>query len=141
MPELSLSRNAQVLFAATNVAVNVAGALDITFVFANMATFKVQGSVDNVVSYADLAGTGFPASGQGFPSGTTLLAQPAAGICQSLTLTRLVGFNWVKPIFTALGGQTAMCFVIRRYLRQSPVINLDEVNFQRTIISPIAGTI
>lgn len=126
MPELSLALNADVNAVATGGIITVNQAIDLCFILTNCTSFKLQGSMDAGVTYNDIAGSSTKLGA----SGTLTLGNTYV---ESLTNCR---FDHVKPVFA---GTNPVCFAVRRYIRQSPIVGLDRTK-QLTIIDPVAGT-
>lgn len=126
MSDISLALNAAVQALATNTAIKVDGALDISFLVTNCTAFKLQGSSDNGSTFNDIKNS------------STLLGASGtltASVGYIVTLVRC-RFSHLKAIFS---GSNPTCMVVRRWIRQSPVVGLDKTK-QLTLIDPELGT-
>ena len=126
MSDMSLALNADINVCTSGTAIAVSAAYDITFIISNCTSFKLQGSIDGVVSYADLAGTS-----------STLGASGTLTLTTTYTLSMVrcrPGF--LKPVFS---GTNPSVVCVRRRLRQSPKIGLVRTT-QNTITDPQYGT-
>lgn len=124
--EVSLALNCDEAAILNNGTIAVNNAMDMCFVAQNCTAFKLQGSSDGGSTYGDIKGTSSLLGAAG-----TL----TASVSYMLSLTRC-RFDHIKAVFS---GTNPTCTVIRRYIRQSPIVSLDRTK-QVTIIDPILGT-
>lgn len=123
--EKALVTNSVISLMANNGVVAVAGSQDVTFIPIGNATFKLQGSPDGVIGYADIAGSNMPTTGSASTAPSTtppcmsvFRAQnnmgKLSGTPQTWSSTQ-TGIGFLKVVM-----DTGTCVCIRRLNRTAP---------------------